>query len=150
MSDHYTQVEPLSINIALNRFYRQRSRVFSKDFAKMNLTPLQAGILWGLTEVNGCIQKDMAQSLNISPSSMVSIVNTMVDAGFITRSYSPSDRRVVHLFLTEAGLKMANEVHNLVLAKEEKYMQDLTSDEQEQLRLLLIKGYHSWERHGEA
>lgn len=147
MADHSEPIELRSINIALNTFYRQRTRVFTKEFAKVNLTSLQAGIIWGLNEGDGRIQKDLAQSLNISPSAMVGIVNALVDAGFIERCYSSSDRRVVRLFLTESGKEMADKVHEIVQVNEAKYLQDLTPDEQEQLRLLLIKGCRSWERH---
>lgn len=149
MTDRSERTELPSINIALNNFYRQRTRVFTKEFARVSLTPLQAGIIWGLNESDGRIQKDLAQSLNISPSAMVGIVNALVDAGFIERCYSPSDRRAVHLFLTEKGREMADKVHEIVQVKEAKYLQDLTPDEQEQLRLLLIKGCRSWERHEE-
>ena len=46
---------------------------------------------------------EVAKYLHVSPASLTSAVNVLVKKGYIVREYSPIDRRVIYITLTESG-----------------------------------------------
>ncbi len=61
-------------------------------------------------EAVACLQKDerstmaeIARYLHLSPASLTTAVNVLVKKGYLDRDYSSTDRRVIHVRLTEQG-----------------------------------------------
>ena len=61
-------------------------------------------------EAVACLQADsrstmaeIARYLHLSPASLTTSVNVLVKKGYLDRTYSKEDRRVIHVHLTEAG-----------------------------------------------
>ena len=46
---------------------------------------------------------EIAKYLHLSPASLTTAINVLVKKGYVARSYSPQDRRVIFVELTEAG-----------------------------------------------
>ena len=46
---------------------------------------------------------EIARYLHLSPASLTTAVNVLVKKEFVTRSYSPVDRRVIYVELSESG-----------------------------------------------
>ena len=46
---------------------------------------------------------EIARYLHLSPASLTTAVNVLVKKGYVSRSYSPNDRRVIFVDLTDAG-----------------------------------------------
>ena len=67
---------------------------------------------------------NIAKFLCVSPGSLTTAVNTLVNKGYLERSYTPRDRRVVYIHLTatgeEACVKHAEYHKQLVNAAAEK------------------------------
>lgn len=49
----------------------------------------------------------MAQALNLSKPAVTSIIHKLSEQGYVTKKQSDSDRRVFHIYLTEAGKQVA-------------------------------------------
>jgi DNA-binding MarR family transcriptional regulator len=54
----------------------------------------------------GCKQQDVADALDIQRPNMVSLIDRLVDAGWLRRDANPTDRRSYALSLTDAGQKL--------------------------------------------
>lgn len=73
----------------------------SKDLSIRELHVLEA-----VSSLRGSGRNTMAEIaryLHLSPASLTTAVNVLVKKGFVTRSYSPIDRRVIYVELSERG-----------------------------------------------
>lgn len=64
-----------------------------------------------LTARAGNTMTHVAERLSIQVSSLTTAVNTLVRKGYLRRESTPEDRRIIRIFLTEAGEK-ANQLHS--------------------------------------
>ncbi|MFI8794295.1 MarR family winged helix-turn-helix transcriptional regulator [Streptomyces sp. NPDC055105] len=75
----------------------------------------------------------------ITPQSMGTAVNGLVERGLLERRTAPGDRRTHRLYATEAGLQLATEARKAVDATHAEALQALNPTEQEQAHSLLLK-----------
>ncbi|MGW0710265.1 MarR family winged helix-turn-helix transcriptional regulator [Streptomyces sp. NPDC002643] len=80
-----------------------------------------------------------ARRAAITPQSMGTAVNGLVERGLLERRTTPGDRRTQRLHITEAGLRLATEAAQAVDATHAEALQVLTSAEQDQAHALLVK-----------
>ncbi|WP_326608944.1 MarR family winged helix-turn-helix transcriptional regulator [Streptomyces scopuliridis] len=80
-----------------------------------------------------------ARRAAITPQSMGTAVNGLVERGLLERRTTPGDRRTHRLHATEAGLRLAAEAGKAVEATHAEALQALTPREQEQAHSLLLK-----------
>ncbi|MCT9113792.1 MarR family winged helix-turn-helix transcriptional regulator [Streptomyces mirabilis] len=80
-----------------------------------------------------------ARRAAITPQSMGTAVNGLVERGLLERRTAPGDRRTHRLHATEAGLRLAAEAGAAVDATHAKALEVLTPTEQEQAHSLLLK-----------
>lgn len=69
------------------------------------LTLAQYNTLMAIREQGESSVKQLAERLNVSPPSVSSMVDRLVEAGHLERMPNPSDRRAVIIRLTQAGLE---------------------------------------------
>ncbi len=77
----------------------------AKDLSVRELHVIEA--VAALTESETNTMAEIARYLHLSPASLTTAVNVLVKKGYIAREYSPRDRRVIFVRLTEKG-KEAN------------------------------------------
>ncbi|WP_427919709.1 MarR family winged helix-turn-helix transcriptional regulator [Streptomyces sp. cg40] len=80
-----------------------------------------------------------ARRAAITPQSMGSAVNGLVERGFLERRTTPGDRRTQRLHATEAGVRLAAEASEALDSAHAQALQVLTPTEQEQAHALLLK-----------
>jgi DNA-binding MarR family transcriptional regulator len=80
-----------------------------------------------------------ARRAAITPQSMGTAVNGLVERGFLERRTTPGDRRTQRLHATESGVRLATEAAETVDAAHAEALQVLTPAEQEQTHALLLK-----------
>jgi DNA-binding MarR family transcriptional regulator len=68
-------------------------------------SPLQRETLRFIMENDGCVMKEVANYLQITPPSATSMTNNLVKAGVIKRQADKRDRRTIRLFITKKGEK---------------------------------------------
>ncbi|WP_294158375.1 MarR family winged helix-turn-helix transcriptional regulator [uncultured Selenomonas sp.] len=71
--------------------------------------------------------------LHISKQQMTSITEKLVDAGFLSRAVDPADRRRLLLSLTKRGVDILDHQNDIVKRKFIESLDDLTSEERDDL-----------------
>ena len=84
-------------------------------------------------------QRDVEKQLNLRASSVSTLLANLTSCGYVTRTFAEGDARTKYIELTEKGEKLCLEQREL-MDKCDAIIQDaLTEEEQEQLKVLLIK-----------
>ncbi|MGQ8366099.1 MarR family winged helix-turn-helix transcriptional regulator [Glaciecola sp. 1036] len=92
--------------IALRKVIRAidlRSRQLNKV---AGLTGPQIVVLQHLVQNSGAMVKEIAQSINLSPATVTSILDRLESKSFITRARSQTDKRKVGVSITTLGEQM--------------------------------------------
>ena len=93
-------------------------RLCSKDLSLRELHVLEA--VSSLRSSSRNTMAEIAKYLHLSPASLTTAVNVLVKKGYVTRSYSPVDRRVIYVCLTgtgeEANRKYLDFVREMILS----------------------------------
>ena len=76
-----------------------------------DLTSGQPKVLDYLLHHDGAIQKEIAIFCHIEPASLTAILNGMENKGYIRRVNMDSNRRSLHVYLTETGKKYADRLN---------------------------------------
>ncbi|PFG29140.1 MarR family winged helix-turn-helix transcriptional regulator [Paramicrobacterium agarici] len=81
--------------------------LFSSDMERsdreLGLSPSRTHLLW-LLQLNGPqTQRQLAESMTVSPRNITGLVDALVETGFVTREPHPDDRRAVLVTLTTHG-----------------------------------------------
>ena len=87
----------------------------------------------------GMRQKDLAEKIGNRPAAMSEAINKLEDNGYIERKVDESDRRATLIFLTEKGEARANEIRDQRERRFDRIFGCLTTEEKEQLLVLLRK-----------
>ncbi|MFD3925759.1 MarR family winged helix-turn-helix transcriptional regulator [Streptomyces sp. NPDC058614] len=103
------------------------------------LTLAQNSALTQAIREPGVSSATAARRAAITPQSMGSAVNGLVERGLLERRTTPGDRRTQRLHATEAGLRLAAEASKALDATHAEALQVLTPPEQEQAHALLLK-----------
>jgi DNA-binding MarR family transcriptional regulator len=93
--------------------------------------------LWALYMENGLTQNELARRVRLVGPSVVAALNQMEKAGLVRRQRSTTDRRVVHVFLTERGEATRKGLMDITCEINTKALRHLTSSEISQLFFLL-------------
>ena len=96
-------------------------------------------VLKCLTEQNGLSQQALANAVGIRPQTISEALISLESASLITRTPSPSDARVMLVFITEFGRQRAAELAEERRQRAMAFFAPLTADEKETLYSLLHK-----------
>jgi DNA-binding MarR family transcriptional regulator len=78
------------------------------------ISPAGLGVLRLLAARDGLKSSEVAARGWWTPGTVTSLVDTLARAGYVERRREPADRRVVRLYLTEAGRRKAEEAIMLI------------------------------------
>lgn len=96
----------------------------------------QFRLLLLIEENNGVIQRDLAEKMDVRPSSMTEMLGKMEQLGLIFRRQDEKDQRVLHIFLTQQGKDAAEESRSSSAKLTDQLFGGLTEEEiGEMLRL---------------
>lgn len=95
------------------------------------LTAGQPKVLDYLYYHNGSNQKEIASGCLIEAASLTSLLNRMEDDKIIQRRILNGNRRTYHIFLTEKGKVLADQVHEAFKTIENDIFKDFQKSEQE-------------------
>lgn len=129
---------------ALSRLSRQIHRMEHKmahdDIAgRQKIHRGQTRLLSLIAQNNGASQRDLAEEMDVRPSSMTEMLLKIEQAGFIIRKQDERDQRVMRIFLTETGEKAVVQSSAATLDLTTRMFNCLTSEEQTQLLALIEK-----------
>src|SRR4051794_5491537 len=88
---------------------------------------------------DGISQRDLAEVLGLDPSQVVVLVDELAAAGLVERRPSPIDRRAKLVVATAQGVRLRRRADERAATGVQQQLGDLTSDQQEALRGLLVR-----------
>ncbi|GAB2028221.1 MarR family winged helix-turn-helix transcriptional regulator [Lactovum odontotermitis] len=97
------------------------------------------GLLIELWKQDGLTNAEIAELLDIKPSSVTAQVNQLSEAGLVERRTDEKDGRVSRVFLTESGKSAQKEHREHYDEISEDIFAGLTDEEQQQLKVLIQK-----------
>ncbi len=86
-------------------------------------------LLLHLSRNDGCQQSELAQRMGIEAATLVRSLDYMEREGLVERRSSSVDRRVKHLYLSDAGLKVVADIRSYAADLRRELLSDLTSKE---------------------
>lgn len=105
----------------------------------LGLTHPQWSALSIIRHVPGITPSQLEPILMIERPSVTSLLNGLESKAFIIRKDHPLDGRSKQIYLTDTGLKMAEDTQHFTTVLDERVRAGLTEAEFETLRTLLIK-----------
>ena len=81
-------------------------RAFERD----GLTPARAHLMWVLHQQGPTAQRELADTLGVTPRTVTGLVDGLEAAGLVVRQPHPTDRRSSLVTFTEAGARIAEEM----------------------------------------
>jgi DNA-binding MarR family transcriptional regulator len=105
----------LPADAPLNALLLASSRIMGTFYAGtlaqagLRISPAGLGVLRVLLAGDGLKSSDVASRGWSSPGTLTSVVNTLVREGYVERRSDAGDRRVVRLFVTEAGRQVCED-----------------------------------------
>lgn len=102
------------------------------------LKPRQFQLLGLLHDRGPMSQRELGETMGIDPSILVTMLNPLEEAGFVTRQRDAADRRRHIVLLTDAGTRQLTKAARAQREAEDDLFAGLDDDEREQLRQLLI------------
>lgn len=109
----------------------------SEKLAPMGLKSCHSSYLLAISNHPGISQDQLAQMICINKSNVARQVVVLEDTGFITRSPSPNDKRVMQLYPTEKTMEVLPQIRQVNRFWQEYLTEDLTQQELEILETLL-------------
>ncbi len=125
---------------ALQRLTRQIRRASHQAIReKGGLYHRQAYLLHLIAKKNGANQRDLAEQMDIRPSSMTEMLMKLEESGFITRKQDEQDQRMMRNYLTVTGRR---EVEQLIAIHDDfadSLFNTLSEEEKEQMVTIIEK-----------
>ena len=125
------------------RAYSAVSTLFFERMAPYGLKQVEYSVLALLAHNPGATSRQLCATLDILPPNFVNLISALDRRGLIERRPHPRDGRAIGLYLTPAGLALAQETEGVVVQMESDAATALTERERATLRRLLQKLYQS-------
>ncbi len=118
---------------------RTGSQYRSDRLMPMSLKACHASYLTEICACPGISQDKLARKIYINKSNVARQAAVLEEEGFITRTPSAADKRVMELYPTEKALALLPQIREILLCWEDCITHDLSEAEKEQLSALLSK-----------
>ncbi len=115
----------------------------TKAAQKAGLYYGQPMILEYIKEHNLCTQKELADSLHISPASVATSIKRLEKSGYVQRSTDKEDVRKNRLSLTDDGLNILTEFRNICDETDKEMFKGFSEEECELLCNFLQRLYNN-------
>lgn len=146
MAESFTRV--LRIFRSFQQYY---SRAFSPLQQRTGLTLGEVQVLLFLANHPGNdTARDVVELRGLPKSQVSQAVDLLVSRGFLQRRPDQTDRRVIHLAITEAGEPLARETQEIQAACWQRIFSGLTETERKTLDTLLERVFITMEREMEG
>jgi DNA-binding MarR family transcriptional regulator len=89
------------------------AEIFAELLKPLRLAPHHSGVIWLLSRSPGISQHNMAATLRMHPSRLVSLLDELEERGYVERRANEDDRRVYAVHLTPAGEEVYTQIERL-------------------------------------
>ena len=125
------------------RLWRASHTRTAEALESIGLTPALFGLLNVLGVRDGAIQLELATTMGIDPSTLVSLVDELESAGLAKRRPHPNDRRAREVTITAKGRRLLERGRRMALQVEDEVLRGLTTAERRELLTLLRRALSS-------
>lgn len=129
----------------VHRLIHREHQLINPRIAGSGIGRGQGLVLRALAEKDGMTQTEIAEKLDIRPSSLGELVVKLEENGFVERRQNENDKRVINVYLTEKGREMDKEFMNSRRQSAEAWCAGLSEEEKALLSELLGKLVSSME-----
>lgn len=84
-------------------------QAMAEGLADQGLTTARAEVIWRLHQKGPMSQRQLSDALQCTPRNVTGLVDALEESGFVERRPHPTDRRAIHVTLTEAGEESARD-----------------------------------------
>jgi DNA-binding MarR family transcriptional regulator len=119
------------------RLWRASHTRIATALESLGLTPALFGLLNVLGAREGAIQLELASTMGIDPSTIVSLVDELERAGLARRRPHPTDRRARQVAITPKGRRALERGRRMAFEVEDEVLQGLSASERRELLSLL-------------
>ena len=113
------------LNMAQKKLFRHVDAVCERE---LDASVTQLAALMLICQQPGCLQKDLAQALELNKSAITGLIGRMEKNGLVQRG-STDDARAVSLFPTEAGLAKTRQLKPLINQLNKRFAEEFSDDE---------------------
>ncbi len=107
----------------LNRLGKQMHRFSHRTEHKRGLFFGQSKLLQLIAKNEGIIQRDLAEQMDMRPSSMTEALGRLEQLNLILRTRDEKDQRTMHIYLTNKGKEIVEDT----VKSEEEFMKKFTN-----------------------
>src|SRR5436189_2712132 len=125
------------------RLWRASHTRIAVALESIGLTPALFGVLNVLGARDGAIQQEIALSMGIDPSTMVTLIDDLESAGLAKRRRHPIDRRAREVSITPKGRRQLERGRQMATQVENEVLRGLTDAERRELLTLLRRALSS-------
>jgi DNA-binding MarR family transcriptional regulator len=143
-SYHSMSMEPLGRQLYLT--YRAMRDRLDEDLRALGGSVPQWIVLKSVGDEPDLSQRELADRVLVTGSTLTHHLDRMEGDGFITRNRDTTDRRIVRISLTASGKHRRTELENVVAAADRRLRGLLADDDAEVLQRILAGLRHGLER----
>ncbi len=133
----------VTLHHALYKAFHAQQNTLRPGMARMGLSPGQPKVLRYLAARGTCMQKEIAQALDIEPATVSRLLTNMEQNGLAARSDPAERRRAEAIRITPEGRAALARWEELCGTLEEKALRDFTEAERRQVVDLLCRAYQN-------
>lgn len=133
-----SMISPPMLVGQISRLQRSFMRESEPENSIMSQNSCRA-IFWSLVHGDGVTQLELAEATRLKPPTVSVALKRMEEEGYVRREPDPMDMRAVRVFLTEEGRKLDEEHRMRIHSIDEITMQNISDEDTEYLRKLLIQ-----------
>ena len=112
-------------------------RFWSHALADTNLTAVQAMALNFLGQEDSTTAKELSERTGLDTATLTGVLDRMETSGWIERHRHPSDRRALHICLTDQGRDIVPRIRRKMEKANRHFLAALSEREQKEFRRLL-------------
>ena len=117
-----------------------KSAIYGFELLKeKNIHPRQMPLIIHLSKKEGCTQKELADMMQIKPSTLNVMIGRMEKNGYIEKKQDEKDSRKSRIYFTEKGKNISDECYQRFLMIQKTLQEYFTKEEQNELERLLNK-----------
>ena len=117
-----------------------KSAIYGFELLKeKNIHPRQMPLIIHLSKKEGCTQKELADMMQIKPSTLNVMIRRMEKNGYIEKKQDEKDSRKSRIYFTGKGKNISNDCYQRFLTIQKTLQEYFTKEEQKELERLLNK-----------
>ncbi|MBO9513154.1 MAG: MarR family transcriptional regulator [Variovorax sp.] len=113
--------------------------MFAEETNSVGLTSVQYAALNMIQEVPGIDQASLSDMIAFDKTTIVKVLDRLVEKNLITRTRSESDRRINHLNATPEGAQLLKSIHPMLDRSDKRILAPLSAEDQRKFMEMLTQ-----------